>query len=188
MTDRATIVRHVQAGLLRLGYSGVGEIDGKGGFKTQAAILDFRNRNGMPLTVVMDDELLDRLETAPKIELPPEQIVATAHEIAPKVRAVKQTVAMRFYAKFWTLPSFVFTVLLGIIDNFHEAVRALMPVKMFLSDWLGVIQPITLLVAAFGILTIISALFWWRSRNVEAHLVEGYRDGSLRNDLPGIMP
>ncbi|CDN52548.1 Peptidoglycan-binding domain 1 protein [Neorhizobium galegae bv. officinalis bv. officinalis str. HAMBI 1141] len=68
-TDRTT-VRVVQERLKELGYTEVGNPDGKMGKLTKTAILAFRNENDLPVSDVIDDALLQALDGASPRSLP----------------------------------------------------------------------------------------------------------------------
>jgi peptidoglycan hydrolase-like protein with peptidoglycan-binding domain len=180
----------VQKRLLELGYSGLGPPDGAVGLKTEAAILNFKNRNGLlpRELVVIDTELLKALQSAPQIELPAYQVAATAAEIAPHVEAVKQTLGAKFWAKACLWSSSVVSVVIGIVDNLGDAVNALAPVKGFLSESLAQIPPVFLVLIALAALVAVSALLAWKNKQVETALVGGYRNNSVHNDNKELAP
>lgn len=64
-------VESVQRRLKELGYQEVGQIDGKIGPRTQAAILAFRQDNSLPLVPILDVALTTTLETASPREIAP---------------------------------------------------------------------------------------------------------------------
>src|SRR5882672_5503956 len=118
----SVIITNVQKRLLELGYSGGGEPDGVLSLKTQGSILNFRNRNGLPLVPTIDDQLLACLEKAPMIEVPVAQATATVAQIAPRVEAVQKA----WWAKAWThvlaWPAGLVTVVLGVVNNLGDAI------------------------------------------------------------------
>jgi predicted chitinase len=74
----------VQKRLLELGYTEVGGIDGKKGTKTEAAILAFRNDNGLPSSPDIDDTFLEALMKAPPRKIAPERAKATVGDLREK--------------------------------------------------------------------------------------------------------
>lgn len=60
-----TTVTHVSQKLRELGYNEVGAVDGDLGPRTQAAILAFRNDEGLPHVPVIDADFLTALDNAP---------------------------------------------------------------------------------------------------------------------------
>ena len=63
-SNSTSSVRRIQRRLKALGYHEVGTIDGIKGGRTDAAILAFRNDNGLPLTTDIDDDFLSSLSVA----------------------------------------------------------------------------------------------------------------------------
>lgn len=82
------VLKQVQARLRELGYPEVGEVDGKTGTKTDAAILAFRNDNDLPLVAGVDDALIVALAKATPREIAPARKSATAEDLkeAPAVK------------------------------------------------------------------------------------------------------
>jgi uncharacterized protein (TIGR02594 family) len=66
-------VEAVQQRLKNLGYHEVGQVDGKVGQRTRAAILAFRNDNSLPLSPIMDVALTEALEHATPRDIAPER-------------------------------------------------------------------------------------------------------------------
>ncbi|MDF1854258.1 TIGR02594 family protein [Pseudooceanicola sp.] len=66
-------VREVQARLKALGYHEVGRVDGQIGPRTRAAILAFRDDNGLPLVPIIDVALTEALARAEPRSVPPER-------------------------------------------------------------------------------------------------------------------
>ncbi len=78
--DEATVKR-VQNQLNDLGWFEVGKIDGRMGYRTEGAILSFRNENGLPNVNYIDDELLEALKTANPRTVSMERATATAADL-----------------------------------------------------------------------------------------------------------
>lgn len=86
-TDTTTI-RVVQERLKELGYTEVGNPDGKMGKLTKTAILAFRNENDIPVSDVIDDQLLQALDDASPRNLPRNDAEpATVREAVPEVQS-----------------------------------------------------------------------------------------------------
>lgn len=68
-------VREVQARLKALGYHEVGGVDGQIGPRTRAAILAFRDDNGLPLVPIIDVALAEELKKAEPRPVAPERAV-----------------------------------------------------------------------------------------------------------------
>ena len=66
-------VREVQARLKALGYHEVGQVDGQVGPRTRAAILAFRDDNGLPLVPIIDVALTEALAKAEPRPVAPER-------------------------------------------------------------------------------------------------------------------
>jgi uncharacterized protein (TIGR02594 family) len=66
-------VEAVQQRLKDLGYHEVGQVDGKVGQRTRAAILAFRNDNSLPLSPIIDVALTEALEHATPRDIAPER-------------------------------------------------------------------------------------------------------------------
>ena len=66
-------VEEVQGRLKDLGYHEVGQIDGKIGPRTRAAILAFRDDNSLPLNPIIDVMLTEALDKASPREIAPER-------------------------------------------------------------------------------------------------------------------
>lgn len=181
-------VQAVQRRLLELGYVAGGEADGKLGKKTEATILDFRNRNNLPLRPTIDARLLKALAKARKIELPPEQIASTVTEIAPKVEAVSKT-AEAGNASRWNkvsawivaVPSLVLSFASTLMEQFGPASNLIAPIKMQFSE-----VPWQIWLIALGVIAAVFALIaghaQGKSNEAEKKLVEGYKSGQVSND------
>ncbi|KAB1113592.1 DUF3380 domain-containing protein [Neorhizobium galegae] len=86
-TDRTT-VRVVQERLKELGYTEVGNPDGKMGKLTKTAILAFRNENDLPVSDIIDDGLLQALDGASPRNLPRNDAEpATVRQAVPEVQS-----------------------------------------------------------------------------------------------------
>lgn len=181
-------VQAVQRRLLELGYTGTGEADGKMGRKTEASVLDFRNRNGLPLSTKVDAGLLKALAKAKKIELPPEQTSATMGEVSSKVEAVSKTVQaskVNWRTKFlgWlvSVPSLILAFTSTLLEQFGPASNLIAPLKMQFSE-----VPWQIWLIALGVIAAIFALLAGHAQGktgeAEQKLVEGYKSGQLSND------
>lgn len=181
-------VQAVQRRLLELGYVAGGEADGKMGRKTEASVLDFRNRNSLPLTPKIDARLLKALAKAKKIELPPEQIASTVTEIAPKVAAVSKT-AEAGNASWWSklsaravsVSSLFLAFVSTLMEQFGPASNLIAPIKMQFSE-----VPWQIWLIALGVIAAVFAILaghaQGKSNEAEEKLVTGYKSGQLSND------
>jgi hypothetical protein len=139
ITDPTTVMS-VQTQLRAKGYYGVGPIDGEltPQGMTESAILNFRNKNGLPLKPTIDKDFLAALAAAPAIEVSDDRKSMTTTEVAqasPELAPVLKTTwwqkataaAAAAFGGLWTVGS-------GIVSNLGDAVDKLMPVKQFLGD------------------------------------------------------
>lgn len=176
------VVETVQRSLLELGYPSAGVVDGDFGWETQGAVLDFMNRNHLAPPPVIDDALLEALKNAPKKARPPSVSQATVSEITPKVAAVNKNSWAKFVAKISAIPAGLATLILGTVSGLGDAIDKLAPLKAFLSEYLGSINPIVMAVSATGIVTVLSFVTWWQTRGAEAALKDGYQRGTVKDD------
>lgn len=186
--DTPRMVESVQLTLRSLGYVEAGPPLGETGPKTESAILDFRNRNNLPLNKTIDGELLKTLLVAPPKALPLDQVTAVAADIAPKVEVVKNTLWTKFLAKVSAILSFIGALVLGIINNLGDAIALLYPVKSFLDDYLTDINKFTLLMVALFITAAVSGVMWFYSSKTEAAATTSYRQGTMKDDNKEILP
>ena len=88
-------IKAVQTRLDELGYPEVGELDGKWGTRTRAAVLAFRADNALPLTPTIDDALMAALMIASPRYINPERKNATLPDLrkegAEDVKAADDT-------------------------------------------------------------------------------------------------
>lgn len=186
MSEFDPAVQAVQQRLLELGYAGVGEADGDLGPQTQGAILNFKNREGLlsPDVFAIDGPFLDRLQVAERIFLPPEQTQATVRDIGPKVASMRQATSAKLVAKVTTWTTVAGTLGVGVVNNLGDAINILTPVKSFLTDWLVSANPLVLVLVALGAILAVSSLLLFKNSQTQASLLAGYRDSTVRNDLP----
>lgn len=172
------IVRQVQARLYELGYTEVGSrepdgtFDGKIGRMTRAAILAFRDENGLPLVSRIDQELRIALMDARPRELPTSRTDARPAD----VRAIVPEARAAWFSKIgsWILgiPAAAGAVTTGVLDNIPGARGMLEPVKQLAGD----IPPLFWFVAVGGV-----ALFIWQnSRRGEVASVAAVQSGERR--------
>ena len=167
-----TIV-HVQTRLRALGYYEVGEIDGgeHGLAKTRAAILAFRNDNGLPTTPDIDDELLVAVATAKPRPIAASRANATAKDLAPKMEAVEAAGKSKLAAMWLAATSFMGSLVKGVSEHVETAQGYVTPVRDFLGD-----IPTEYYLVGVGLL----AFFIWRSaQRAEQSTVQGYNEGRI---------
>jgi len=171
ITDPA-IVRQVQTRLRELGYTEVGEADGKVGKMTRTAILAFRNENGLPLADYIDQDLRVAMLDAPARELAPARADAAPGEVraqVPEARAAWWTKVSAWVAG---AVASLGVVIDGIIDNLDGARGWLEPLKTTLGDiptWTW-----------FAILGAGAFFLWQKSRKAEVAIQTAYQTGERR--------
>lgn len=175
--DAHTVAR-VQARLFELGYTEVGSkrpdgsFDGKVGDMTKAAILAFRNDNGLPVVDHIDMAMLVALMTANPRELAPARAEAKPAEVreqVPEARAAWWTKVSAWVAGG---VSFVGAAISGVLDNLDGARGWLEPVKNFAGDvpvWVW-----------FIMLGAGSLFLWQKSRKAETSILQAFQTGERR--------
>lgn len=176
MQMNVELVRTVQHRLKELGYHEVGDIDGELGKKTEAAILDFRNRNYLPLTPTIDDSLIRELELARPKQNPIQQETATVGEVSDKVDVVNSNWWSKIWAGVLAVPNLLIAAILGVSEQFDDAINLIAPVKQFFYD-----QPIPGYVWMGGV-GLIALAIYIMTQKAETELVAGYREGTVKND------
>ncbi len=139
ITDKETVTK-VQQQLREKGYYGVGPMDGELTPKgmTESAILNFRNKNDLPLTPVIDAAFLAKLASAPAIKVDAERATMSTAEVTQASPELAPVLKSNWWDKLvkailgglgglWALAS-------GILGNLGGAVDKLTPVKDFLGD------------------------------------------------------
>lgn len=171
ITDAETITK-VQTELKALGYTEVGDIDGKIGKMTRTAILAFRNEHDLPLVDYVDREMLAALWTAKPRELAPSRVEAKPAEVRAQVPEAR--------AAWWTKISAAIAgavatggvVVDGVIDNLDGARGWLEPVKNVFGD-----IPTWMWFVALGA----GAWFLWqKSRKGEVAIQTAFQTGERR--------
>jgi putative chitinase len=176
-TDKATVAR-VQGMLWDLGYTEVGSkrpdgtYDGVPGTMTKAAILVFRNENGLPLVDKIDDDLLLTLSTAKPRKLAPERTEAAPDVVHDKVPEAKSSWLSKVVSFFAGIGALLAAAIDGILGNIGAAAGYVQPLKEAAADvpgwaWLMIVAAIAL------------ALFLI-SRRGEQQSVEAFKSGERR--------
>lgn len=140
--------KNVQARLIALGYTEVGEVDGNPATKTDAAILAFRNDNGLPAGTEIDPDLLVTLMVAKPRKIAAERANATVADLREKGSSIiKETdlqkigggIAAGGLAIKGAKDSGVIDALTGAGDKVTEITEKLTPFQTVLqifSDWI----------------------------------------------------
>jgi len=133
ITDPHT-VSLVQGWLRNLGYTEVGQPDGKIGTFTRAGIRAFRAENGLPENESIDQALIVALATAKPRQIAPARAEASPAEVRDKVPEAKATWQGKI-ASWWTAAiGGVGAALSGAIDYLGDARGYLEPVREFAGD------------------------------------------------------
>ncbi len=177
ITDAATVAK-VQEQLFALGYTEVGSrrkdgtFDGKVGDLTKAAILAFRNDNGLPVVDYIDLAMLVALMTAKPRVLPTARTDAKPSEVREKVPEAKAAWWTKVSAWVAGGVSVVGTVISGVLDNLDGARGWLEPVKNFAGDVPAWVWFVMLGGGAF--------FLWQKSRKAETSILQAFQTGERR--------
>lgn len=169
--DKAT-VEQVQARLKELGYSEVGDVDGRLGDLTETAILAFRKNAGLPLVPYIDTALLLALMSAKPRELAPARAdakPAVVREQVPEARAAWWT---QIGAWVLGIPAAIGTALSGAVDNLDGSRGFLEPIKQFAGDippWLW-----------FATVGGVALAIWWKSQQAQKAITTAFQTGERR--------
>lgn len=188
----AETVAWVQRTLLLKGYPDGGRIDGIIGDQIKDEILAFRQRNNLPLIPVIDDQLLDALQTAPNKQASPSQMEATPEKLAQKVAVVAEAKEVRgttFWLKLMAfitgIGSTIVSILNLLLDHLDEAGNIINPVRTMFAD---LPIPVWGWFLIMALVALVIGLQAWhvekKADNVVEAAVEGYREGTIKNDLP----
>lgn len=174
-SDRTT-VEIVQRRLYELGYTEVGSrradgsFDGKIGDMTKAAILAFRNDNGLPVGDVIDRQLLDALDTAPKRKLARND--APAEVVRDQVPEVKANWRIKIGAAIGGVVSAIGALFDGIVSNLGLARGYLGDFAEDVGDLPGWVK--------LGALVLVAGGIYYIAHRGEAKGIEAFREGARR--------
>lgn len=171
ITDPVRIEK-MQTDLRDLGYTEVGEPDGRIGELTQTAILAFRNEHGLPLTPTIDAELLAAIDQAEPREMSVKRAEAKPAEVRAKVPEARASFWSQAWAWVLGIPATVGTVISGAIEAIPGAKDTLAPVKDIATD-----VPGWMWFAAVGGVALAIVLF---SRHGGQKIKEAYQAGERR--------
>lgn len=165
------VIEEVQEKLYELGYTEVGKADGVDGTFTRAAVLAFRDDNGLPQGGI-DDQLLDALDTAK-----PRQTTRSDTQVTNKdVRGAVPEVLSAFYSKILAaiaaIFSFFATIFNAIKDNFADAQAQLEPIQQYFYDVPGWAWCVLIMIVAITIFLL--------SQQGEKSGVQAYQNGQRR--------
>jgi hypothetical protein len=172
MSDKDTIVG-VQTRLKELGYTEVGEVDGKIGKMTKTAILAFRNENDLPLSAEIDADLLGALGPQAKVrELATARVEAKPADVRAQVPEVQSNWVSKIGAYIVGIPSAIGVAITGVLDNLDGSRGYLEPVKDFIGD----VPP----VMWFALLAGGAAALWFVTSRGERKGIEAFQSGERR--------
>lgn len=169
--DNLEQIMELQQKLYALGYTEVGRDDGEDGPYTRAAVLAFRDDNGLPPGGI-DDALLDAVDNAkPRV---------TARTATPptnqQIRLAVPEVLSAFYNRIVSgaLAVFAFfgTLFNAITNNFSDAEQKVAPFQAYLSSVPGW--------AWCSLIMIVSLVIYMLSQRGEASGVKAYKTGERR--------
>ncbi|TIX59043.1 MAG: DUF3380 domain-containing protein [Mesorhizobium sp.] len=169
--DKETIER-VQQQLKSLGYTEVGDIDGKIGKMTATAIRAFRAENGLPAGDGIDDALLLALQKAKPRVIAPARSEAPPETVREKVPEVRTNWLTKVGAFFTGIAALIGSFVDGILGNLDEASGVMQPVKDAAGDVPGWVWMLAIAVVAVGLFLI--------ARHGEAKGVEAFKTGARR--------
>ena len=171
ISDKAT-VEQVQARLKELGYTEVGDVDGRLGDLTETAILAFRKNANLPLVPIIDTGLLLALMQAKPRELAPARVDAKPAEVRQQVPEARAAWWTQIGAWALGVPAAIGTAVSGVLDNIDGSRGFLEPVKQFAGD----VPPWLWFLSVGGV-----ALFLWlKSRQAQAAITTAYQTGERR--------
>lgn len=185
--ERSQDIRDVQSMLKKFGYHEVGEIDGKWGGRTRAAIAAYKNDRHLDGPVVIDQELIDDIAEAagedPPFRRPiaPERAEAPDEKVEEKVPAVKEGRLARWWAKVLAFFGFGTGGTIGVMDfisdHSDDAAEAWNKVNEVTEkvglDLNNIPWGWLLLFAGIG------GVIWWRLRRADQSLKDAYREGEI---------
>ncbi|MBY0560024.1 peptidoglycan-binding protein [Hyphomicrobium sp.] len=164
-------VRAVQKRLIKLGYTEVGEADGLNGKFTRAAILAFRDDNGLPPGDI-DDTLKQALATAPKRRIAddlPNLSAKAARRLAPELKANFIT---KIFSAFSAITAAISAFFKGVLDQFADAKSMVEPLQEYLYDVPGWVWLSIVFSASVGL--------WLVAHKGEVEGIEAVRTGKRR--------
>jgi hypothetical protein len=176
------VVAHIQEQLRNLGYYQVGSADGsltpQG--RTEAAILAFRNHEGLPLMPAIDDDLINALAKAQPPEIAEQRTTATVDDLREQG---SETIRFTDKAKAWAGRLFGGGTSLGATGALAlvtERANQLNSAKEAVGN-LGITPQMLLIAVAVLIgLVVLAAMglgIWYVADRIEARRLADYRSG-----------
>lgn len=171
ITDMAAVMQ-VQTRLKELGYTEVGEIDGKVGKMTKTAILAFRNENELPLVDYIDQDMRVALLDAKPRNLASGRTDIKPSEVREHVPEAKAAWWTQIGAWVLGIPAAIGGVVSGILDNLDGSRGYLEPIKNFAGD----IPTWVWFLSVFGV----AFFVWQNSRKAVVASTEAFKTGERR--------
>jgi len=169
-------VETVQRQLVSMNYHEVGDIDGKFGGRTRAAVTAFMADRGRDvgngaITPAVIEEISNAVEQGWSRPIKPERANATAKDIASKVPTVNQTWYQKLWAWVLGLPSAAGAVFKWLFGDQYAPSEYLEPVKNFFAS----IPPELYLLAVAAI----AIAIFLQAKKVEDTTVRAYQRGEI---------
>lgn len=169
-------VEAVQRQLVSMNYHEVGDIDGKFGGRTRAAVTAFMTDRGRDvgngaITPAVIEEISNAVEQGWSRPIKPERANATAKDIASKVPTVNQTWYQKLWAWVLGLPSAAGAVFKWLFGDQYAPSEYLEPVKNFFAS----IPPELYLLAVAAI----AIAIFMQAKKVEDTTVRAYQRGEI---------
>lgn len=173
-SGRSALVEAVQNRLDAMGYP-VGTVDGRMGTLTAGAIGSFRRDRGVGGESIINDALLDELDTAEAEgfyrPIAARRSTATPDEVARSSEAVKASRQGKIAARWATFVGIITTALTAISEFFRDAWDLIAPLRQFFGYvplWVWI-----------GVGTAVVIFLWQRLGKAESDGVTAYREGRL---------
>lgn len=170
--DNVQAIRHVQERLLALGYTEVGRADGAVGGMTKAAILLFRQDNGLPLTAEIDDALILALATAPQRKLVPGRENATDKTVVENAPEARPAWWTRLSGKALAAVSAAALMVKGVLEQIPVVKDWVEPAINIVGDVPGWVWPTVLLIGGGAL--------WYAGNHGFAKAKEAFQTGARR--------
>ncbi|RWM19656.1 MAG: hypothetical protein EOR72_00185 [Mesorhizobium sp.] len=169
--DAATVKR-VQQQLKDLGYTEVGDVDGKPGTMTATAIRAFRADNALPAGDGTDDDMLLALQKAKPRAIAPERANAPPDVVREKVPEARTSWLAKIGAFFTGIFALVGSFFDGVIGNLGAASGYIQPVKDAAGDVPGWVWMLAIAGVAGGLFLV--------ARHGEQKSIEAFQTGARR--------
>jgi hypothetical protein len=164
----------VQRRLRELGYYEVGKPDGDIGNRTEAAILAFRNDNGLPFSTGIDDEFLAALAKAEPRRVAQERAGATAEDLR---KSGSETIAFTDRAKVWFGRVFGVGAAAAAVDGGSSTLDTITNGATRISGLREALGGLGIGLGTFVLVALIALGCWYVVHRLEQRRVADYRAG-----------